>query len=105
MLRKILPHVSIVLCNMYIVFFLIDRVNSAMAFIDNGITKVLLLILSIISIVNSSFLIADERRKLAAKNRRRAEAARSQIPVRRTASASGAVSGRSSSRPERRDKK
>ena len=76
MLRKILPHVSIVLCNMYIVFYLIDRVNSAMAFINNSITKVLLLILCIISTINSSFLILDERRRAEARNRRRAEIAR-----------------------------
>ena len=57
---------------MYIVFFAIDRVNSAMAFIDNDITKTLLLILCVISTVNSSFLILDERRKRAARERRRA---------------------------------
>ena len=71
MLRKILPHVSIVLCNMYIVFFLIDRVNSAMQFIDNGITKALLLVLCVISTINSAFLIRDERRRVAAANHRR----------------------------------
>ena len=76
MLRKILPHVSIVLCNMYIVFYLIDRVNSAMAFINNDITKALLLILCVISTVNSSFLILDERRRIAARNRKRALAAK-----------------------------
>ena len=65
MLRKLLPHAAILLCNMYIVFFAIDRVNSAMAFIDNDITKTLLLILCVISTVNASFLILDERRKRA----------------------------------------
>ena len=70
MLRKILPHVSIVLCNMYIGFYLIDRVNSAMAFINNDITKALLLILCVVSTVNASFLIQDERRKAAQKRER-----------------------------------
>ena len=69
-LRKILPHVAIVLCNMYIVFFLIDRVNTAMQFINNSITKALLLILCVISTINSSFLIRDERRRQAAQLRR-----------------------------------
>ena len=76
MLRKILPHVSIVMCNMYIVFYLIDRVNSAMSFINNSITKALLLIMCIISIVNSVYLIRDERRRIAARNRRRAAVSR-----------------------------
>lgn len=71
MLRKIFPHVTIVLCNMYIVFYCIDRVNSAMSFIDNSITKALLLILCLLSIVNAIFLIRDERRKVARGNRRR----------------------------------
>ena len=76
MLRKLLPHITIVMCLMYVVFFCIDRVNSAMAFIDNEITKWLLLALCLISIVEALWLIADERRKarrrqerLAAKKR------------------------------------
>lgn len=73
MLRKILPHVAIVLSNMYIVFYLIDRVNSAMCFIDNSITKVLLVILAVISTVNAAFLIRDERRRIVRESRRRAQ--------------------------------
>ena len=84
MLRKILPHAAILLGNMYIVFFLIDRVNSAMAFINNDITKVLLLILCVISTVNSSFLILDERRRQAARSRRRAAAKAGKAPARRS---------------------
>lgn len=80
MLRKILPHVSIVLCNMYLVFFCIDRVNSAMSFIDNNITKALLLVLCIISTVNSAFLILDQRRKIAAREAARRRAARNAAP-------------------------
>ena len=47
-LRAMLPHAAILIANMYIVFFLIDRVNSAMNFIDNGLTKGLLLAMSLI---------------------------------------------------------
>jgi len=43
--RALLQHLVILICNMYIVFFLIDCVNPAMNFIDNGLTKGLLLIL------------------------------------------------------------
>ena len=63
MLRKLLPHGVIILSAMYLVFFLIDRVNSAMAFINNGITKRLLLVLCALAVVESVWLIRDERRK------------------------------------------
>ena len=70
MLRKLLPHITIVMCLMYVVFFCIDRVNSAMAFIDNEITKWLLLALCLISIVEALWLIADERRKARRRQER-----------------------------------
>ena len=76
MIRKILPHVSIVLCNMYIVFFFIDKVNSAMTFINNDLTKALLLVLCIISTINSAFLIYDQRKRTAAREAARRRAAR-----------------------------
>ena len=72
MLRKLLPHVTIVMSCMYVVFFCIDRVNSAMAFIDNEITKWLLLALCLISIVEAIWLIADDRRRERRRQRRRA---------------------------------
>lgn len=79
MLRKILPHAAIILSAMYFVFFGIDRVNTAMCFIDNEITKVLLVVLGVISIVNSCVIIRDDRvreRKRQAKLRRLQEAQR-----------------------------
>lgn len=60
-LLKALPHLNIVISGMYIVFFIIDVQNSAMAFINNDITKVLLLILSLGSILSSAFLIWYQR--------------------------------------------
>ncbi|MBR3927419.1 MAG: hypothetical protein IKJ65_00295 [Clostridia bacterium] len=63
MFRKILPHAAIILSVMYVVFFHIDRVNSAMAFIDNDITKVLLYALCVVSLINAAVLIKDDRRK------------------------------------------
>ena len=66
----LLPHGAILICNMYIVFFLIDRVNSAMCFIDNEITKGLLLIMCVISMGTSVSLIISKRREEAAKARR-----------------------------------
>ena len=61
MLRKILPHAAIIIAAMYVVFFAIDRVNSAMGFINNNITKVLLLVFSVVSVFNALWLIHDDR--------------------------------------------
>ena len=58
-----LPHCAILICNMYIVFFLIDRVNTAMAFIDNDITKGLLAAMCLISIWCSALLMKKKRRR------------------------------------------
>lgn len=83
MLRKLLPHAAIILSGMYLVFFLIDRVNSAMAFIDNRITKALLLALCAISVFNACLLIRDDRRRERAQQARMAEARRRREEQRR----------------------
>lgn len=74
-LSKLLAHSAIVISLMYFVFFFIDRVNSAMGFINNNITKVLLFILCVLSICNSIRLIAldrrVERRRMKARMRTR----------------------------------
>ena len=67
MLRKLLPHVAIIISMMYFVFYFIDRVNSAMAFINNDITKNLLFALGLIAILESVWLIRSNR----AQERRR----------------------------------
>ncbi len=56
-LRRLLPHAAILICDMYIVFFLIDRVNTAMNFIDNRLTKGLLLALCVVSWFNCRTLL------------------------------------------------
>lgn len=90
MLRKILPHVAIILSMMYFVFFCIDRVNSAMAFINNDITKWLLVILGVISIYNAVLLIVGdqkraERREGRAQPEDRSNRVQNAAPARRTA--------------------
>lgn len=61
-LRDILPHGAIILSLMMIVFYILDQFNDAMAFINNRITKSLLIILSLVSIINAINLIAYHRR-------------------------------------------
>ena len=64
-LAIVLPHVSIVISTMYIVFFVINNYNNSMKFLDFRSTPqtfVLLLILSLSSIVCSALLIAFYRK-------------------------------------------
>ena len=66
-IKKLLAHCAIIISGMYIVFFFIDRVNPAMGFVDNDITKPLLLALALIAIINAIQVIAAERKKLRRK--------------------------------------
>jgi len=59
--RKILAHLIIIVSGMFVVFYFIDRVNEAMAFIDNDISKALLLVLSMLGIAQSVLSLADAR--------------------------------------------
>ena len=88
MLRKLLPHAAIILSFMYFVFYAIDRVNSAMAFINNDITKGLLVILCLLAVVESIMLIRDDRRKTRLREKkRRQQAARQRQTANRGVSA------------------
>lgn len=68
-LAKVLPHISIILAAMLTVFFVIDRFNSAMGFLDNDGAKILMFILCITSVANSIMLIAFQRRDARMGNR------------------------------------
>jgi len=63
LLRKLLAHAAIIISGMYFVFYGIDLVNPNMSFIDNGITKALLVILGVLSVINAIQVIHDVRRK------------------------------------------
>ena len=62
-LETILPHACIILSAMILVFYFIDKVNPAMAFINNNITKALIAIWAVCSILSSLFLIRRQRRR------------------------------------------
>ncbi len=64
MVKKLLPHFCIILSVMFMVFYFIDQVNSAMNFINNDITKTLLLIQCISVIMLSIIVIAQNRREI-----------------------------------------
>lgn len=62
-IEKILPHISIVLSGMVIIFFVIDRFNNSMALLEDDVAKVLILFLGISSILTSSLLVSMQRRE------------------------------------------
>ena len=63
-LKKLAPHAVILIGNMYYVFWGIDRVNKAMNFIDNGYTKILLLVMIFCCAVNALSLLPQLLSKL-----------------------------------------
>ena len=64
-LKPALPHAAILLANMFNVLFLIDRVNTSMNFIDNRLTKGLLVFMGLVAIVNWRGEAARARRRRA----------------------------------------
>ena len=62
-MRKLLPHATIIVSAMYLVFFVIDRFNEPMAFVNNRMTKALLLVMCVISTINAVALIQSDREK------------------------------------------
>jgi len=61
-IRKMSPHAAILIANMYYVFFGIDRVNTAMNFINNGYTKFLLLVMLACCVLITMDLLARHNR-------------------------------------------
>lgn len=62
MIKRALPHICLVIGLMMLVFYTIDRYNSAMNFINNDIFKMLLLVFSLLVIVSAILTIRDHRR-------------------------------------------
>jgi hypothetical protein len=60
-IKKLLPHLCVILAGMYITFFIIDQFNAAMTLIDNPMAKTLLFVFSIVSVIVSVMLIRRQR--------------------------------------------
>lgn len=74
MIKKIMPHLCIVVSVMMIVFLVIDSVNSAMGFLRGDVFKTFLIIYVIVSILTAAFLIAfhsKKRRRYVYYNKRK----------------------------------
>lgn len=70
-MKNIASHAAIILSLFYAVLFVIDRINHSMMFIDNEITKGLLLLLVLVSVINSCVLISQERKQARRKAKKK----------------------------------
>ena len=62
-LRAVLPHATLILSLMMLTLFIIDRVNEAMAFLNNDLTKWVLAVFALLTAVLSVLtILRDERR-------------------------------------------
>lgn len=59
---NIIPHITVILCIMFITFWILDICNPMMQFIDNAISNVLLLILCISGILTSIIAVGSLRK-------------------------------------------
>lgn len=62
LLEKLLPHFLIVLAGMFLTFFIIDKYNNAMEFINNDISKALILVWCVISFICAAAMIVYQRK-------------------------------------------
>lgn len=58
---RILPHITIILSVMFIVFWVLDIFNPAMEFLSSSLSNTLLLALCVASLTTSIALVAYER--------------------------------------------
>jgi predicted tellurium resistance membrane protein TerC len=61
-LQRLLPHGVIILSLMFAVFLILDEYNPLMQFVDSNISRVLLGVLVLLSIITACLLICCQRR-------------------------------------------
>lgn len=76
-IARALPHLTIILSLMTLVFYVVDGFNPIMAFMSNELSKIIFAVLAVCALISSILLIArqwseDDRRarKLARQQRR-----------------------------------
>ena len=63
MIKNALPHICVILSGLFITFFIVDKFNAEMAFINNDASKLLLLLFCLVSVTVSSMMIWRNRRE------------------------------------------
>lgn len=69
-IKRVLPHLTIILSLMLLTFFVIDRVNSAMAFMTSEMSKWLFMAIAVCAIFTSIFAIGGQWREDAREAKR-----------------------------------
>ena len=85
-IRRVLPHLTLVLGLMTLTFFFIDRVNAGMAFMTSELSKWVFAALALFGIATSVFLVGSNWRDEARAAKRR-EKARLRERIERTSDA------------------
>lgn len=57
MIKKLIPHLCIILSLMMLTFFVVDIYNPGMNFVGNDAFKILLVIYSVATIITSAFMV------------------------------------------------
>ena len=73
LVRALMCHVAVILSLMYLVLFFIDRVNTAMEFINNDVTKILLAVLAAVSAANAVITWGAQRRQALLARKKQAK--------------------------------
>jgi len=63
MLKKLIPHVCIIISLLMITFFILDIFNPGMNFVGNDIFKILLAVYGVVTLIASGYLIAYNTKK------------------------------------------
>jgi ABC-type nickel/cobalt efflux system permease component RcnA len=69
-MKRVLPHLTIVLAFMVIIFFVIDRINRSMAFMTSEMSKWLFMVFAVLVLPVSVMAIASQWREDAREARR-----------------------------------
>lgn len=69
-IKTIVPHSCIVLSLLFITLLIVDKVNGAMNFIGNPITKGLLMLFSLLVIAAACLLIHENRKSIRNRYKR-----------------------------------
>ncbi len=62
MVKKLIPHICIILSVMLLTFYVVDKFNPGMNFVGNNFFKMLLVLGGIAAIITAGFLIAANRK-------------------------------------------
>ncbi len=62
-ISKLLPHVIFILSIMIATFLILDEFNPAMDFVNNNITKILLISFTFLSLINAIITIVKNNKK------------------------------------------